>query len=177
LDLRGTLQDLTDAVIAELIAAAFAFGGLRGTLRHTGCRIGKPLASFRVGLADDLCVAFGRDLAARTARASTATALPVVFCEGTGLLGLCGAVRRISLKFLAAQGEFFAATLFFNVESALLAFGFCELAEAVGTGAFTFGLRAGACGEVREEVGAAGCEHASAEIPHAGQVLAFHFTG
>jgi hypothetical protein len=92
LDLRGTFQDLTDAVIAELIAAAFAFGGLRGTLGHTGCRIGKPLASFRVGLADDLGVAFRRDLAARTARTCATTALPVVVGEGAGLFGLCSAV-------------------------------------------------------------------------------------
>jgi hypothetical protein len=128
LELCGTLQDLTDAVVAELIAAAFAFGGLRGTLGHTGCLIGKPLASFRVGLADDLCVAFGRDLTARTTRTGAATPLPVVFCEGAGLLGLCFAVRRVNLKFLAAQGEFFAATLLLDIEGALLAFGFCELA-------------------------------------------------
>jgi hypothetical protein len=45
-----------------------------------------------------------------------------------------------------------------------LALGFCDLTEAVGAGAFTFGLGASACGEVREEVGAAGCEHARAKF-------------
>jgi hypothetical protein len=89
-----------------------------------------------------------------------------------------GTPPRCNLTF--AEAEALTAIVFFGAlrsllvfESALLAFGFCELAEAVGAGAFTFGLRASACGEVREEVGAAGCEHASAEIPHAGQGLAF----
>jgi hypothetical protein len=173
LDLCGTLQDLTDAVITELIAAAFTFGSLRGTLGHTGCRIGKPLASFRVGLADNLCVAFGRDLTARTASARAATALPVK----VGLFAIQDISRIARVAFVVTTLTFdfklVAAVLFFGLLCASLAFGFCELAETVGAGAFTFGLRASACGEVREEVGAAGCEHASAEIPHAGQVLAF----
>jgi hypothetical protein len=76
------------------------------------------------------------------------------------LVGLCGAVGGIGVKFLAAQGEFFAATLLFNVKGALLAFGFCDLAEAVHARSVALGLGARACGEVREEVGAAGCEHA-----------------
>jgi hypothetical protein len=93
-----------------------------------------------------------------------------------------GAPPRCNLTF--AEAEALTAIVFFGalgslprLKFLLLAFGFCELAEAVGAGAFTFGLRASACGEVREEVGAAGCEHASAEIPHAGHALAFQFTG
>jgi hypothetical protein len=53
-----------------------------------------------------------------------------------------------------------AAVLFFGLLGASLAFGFCDLAEAVHARSVALGLGARACGEVREEVGAAGCEHA-----------------
>jgi hypothetical protein len=44
---------------------------------------------------------------------------------------------------LTAQGEFFAAALFLDIEGALLAFGFCNLAEAVHARSVALGLGAG----------------------------------
>ena len=90
-------------------------------------------------------VAFGElpSDAATHATAAAPTALPVVFCEGAGLLGLCGAVGSSGLKLLAAKAKFFATALFLDVEGALLAFGVSDLAKSVHARGVALGLGAG----------------------------------
>jgi hypothetical protein len=78
---------------------------------------------------------------------------------------------------LAAKGKFFATALLFDVEGALLAFGFCDTAQFVHAGTVAFSLGASAATEHGEEVGAAGGSHACAKFGKPLQRLILHVRG